>query len=140
MENTNVKLTKVQKFGMLVKFLATEEGANSLDNMFGDTFTSTDATDFLNREIELLVKKATGGKKAKAADVLKDAIVEVLANATEPMNGAQVLAEVQDACEDVTQAKVTSRLSTLVRNGLATKEAIRVGKSNLQHYSLVKGE
>lgn len=118
MENANVKLTKAQKFEMLLALPEVQADAMLVE--------------FINHEVELLAKKS--GKKAKTEDVMKIAIAQSLT--AELQSGMAIMGLIADQFEDISQAKVTARLSALVREGVAVKEALRVGKSTIQHYRL----
>lgn len=134
MENKQVKLTKTQKFNYLIALLQN----NDLEPVMMDTadmeVSTDDLVEFLQHEVELIAKKGVKSKGAKAEDTMKSAIQAMLDADAKPCKDF-VNALTEQGFEDVTSAKVTARLSALVRDGLADKTPIKVGKSTLQHYS-----
>lgn len=93
------------------------------------TWTVSDAeiAEFCDNEIALLDKKAAKAKERAAAkkaegDELTAAVAAVLTDELQPI--ADIAAQISG--EDVTVAKVTYRLRTLVENGVARKEQITV--------------
>lgn len=108
---TNAKITKKDKFAMILDILAASDHADA--DML---------TEFVGNEIALLEKKAAKAKEAAAnkkaeADELTIAVENVLTDEY------QTIAEVT-ACiegEDVTTAKVAYRLNALVKAGVAEK-------------------
>ncbi len=132
-----VKVTKVEKLGMLQALVLSHPQVEEvIAGLVSEdvAFTSEDLANFVSHEIELLVNKSARAKKAKAVDELREAVFALVTD--EPKSGATILAELGDSFPELSQAKVTSRLSALHRDGAIAKQALRVGKSTLQHYSL----
>jgi ElaB/YqjD/DUF883 family membrane-anchored ribosome-binding protein len=90
--------------------------------------SDADLKAFAEKEIELLDKKAAKAKEAAAkkraeGDELTDAVRAALSDDTfEPI--AEIAARIEGA--DVTVAKVTYRLTQLVKNGEAEKQEITI--------------
>lgn len=123
-----VKLTKKEKFGMLLEVLA---GAELEDKAM--------LVEFVEGEVEALAKKAEKAKgrtRAKKEDLMKETVLTVLSK-DEARIGSAVLSDVLVDFEDATQAKVTARLSALVKEGLVVKEQITVEGRKLVAYKLV---
>ena len=91
-------------------------------------YDQTDVIEFCKNEIALLDKKAakakeTAAKKRAEGDELTDAVRAALSTDTfEPI--AEIAARIKG--EDVTVAKVTYRLTQLVKNGEAEKSEITI--------------
>ena len=117
------KMTKREKFGMLLEVL---EGSQVEQKEM--------LVEFVQHELELLAKKS-GSKKAPKKDELKDAVAMMLC-AEDAVTGADVLAEVKEMFPDATQAKVTARLTALVKEGYATKAEAKFDKRTLMTYKL----
>ncbi len=103
------KITQAERFEEL-KTLAAEAGRQDL-------------VEFLDERIEKLADKAAKAKekaaeKKAATDELKD---KVLAALTSELQTPDAIADAIDA-EDVTRAKVISRVKVLIDEGLAVKE------------------
>ena len=92
-------------------------------------FAPEAVTEFCINEIELLDKKAAKAKeraaaKASEGDALTEAVIAVMTtDEFQPI--ATIAANVAD--EDATVAKVTYRLTQLVKNGTAEKQEVTVG-------------
>ena len=112
------KITKKEMYEAFIAFVATGEMKYDKDEYI----------DFCQKEIELLEKKAvkakeTAAKKKAEGDQLTSAVYEVLsAEDFEPI--ADIAARIEG--DDVTIAKVTYRLSSLVKAGKAEKSEIEV--------------
>lgn len=123
-----VKLTKKEKFGMLLEVLAEVELEDKAM-----------LVEFVEGEVEALAKKAEKAKgrtRAKKEDLMKEAVLTVLSK-DEARIGSDVLSDVLVDFEDATQAKVTARLSALVKEGLVVKEQVAVEGRKLVAYKLV---
>lgn len=121
------KLTKKEMFGMLLGLLETAEVAEK------ETLEA-----FVTKEIELIEKKAEKSKtytRKKAEDVLKGAVYTHL-DKSEFRVTSDIVEDLADKYEDVTAAKVTARLTALVKEGLVVKEDIKVEKRTLKGYRL----
>lgn len=96
-----------------------------------------EAIEFLDAQIGLLDAKAEKAKERAAAkraetDELKAAVAAVL---TDELQTADAIAA-QIEGEDVTKQKVVSRLTALVKDGVAAKEQIKVEKDKKMAYKL----
>ena len=111
-----MKLTKKDKYGMLLEILAEVELADK--DML---------VEFVQGEvnaIERKAEKAKGRPRAKKEDTMKATVLDALTD--ELQIGSDILAIVLNDFEDATQAKVTARLSSLVKEGYAVKENVKV--------------
>lgn len=112
------KITKREMFEAIIKAANGE----------GWTYDAADVVEFCEKEIANLDKKAVKAKEAAAkkraeGDELTDAVRAALSTDTfEPI--AEIAARIEG--EDVTVAKVTYRLTTLVKNGEAEKSEITI--------------
>lgn len=127
MENKNVKLTKAQKFQSLISVLVNNDVQSDLP--------VSDLIEFLEHELELVTRKRSKATAKKVEDTMKDAIITLLSEEPQPCNYF-VTALIEQGFEDVSAAKVTARLSALVREEVAIKQPMKSGKSTLQHYTL----
>lgn len=96
-----------------------------------------EAIEFLDAQIGLLDAKAEKAKERAAAkraetDELRAAVAAVL---TDELQTADVIAA-QIEGEDVTKQKVVSRLTALVKDGVAVKEQVKVEKDKKMAYKL----
>lgn len=121
------KLTKKEMFGLLLGLLETTKVAEK-----------EELVAFVEHEVELIDKKAEkakGYKRKKAEDTLKDDVAACLCDHVKLT--ADVVAELADKYEDLTAAKVTARLTALVKDGAAVKEEVKVdGRRKLMGYRL----
>ena len=102
---------------------------------------NADVVAFCEHEIELLDKKAAAAKvysnkKRAEGDALKDVIYEVLSD-TDFMPIADIAASIEG--DDITASKVVSRLTTLVKEGLAEKDSVYVGATETSKGRKVMG-
>lgn len=121
-----MKLTKKEKYGMLLEILTEVELADK--DML---------VEFVQGEIGAIERKAEKAKerpRAKKEDVLKAAVLSTLL--TKPQTGSDILAIVKNDFEDATQAKVTARLTSLVKEGHAVKENVKVDGRTLVAYKI----
>lgn len=134
---TKAKMTKKDKFAHIIDALAT---ANI------DATLKADLTDFCNAEIDSLDKKAAKAKDKAAAkkatiDNLTSAVLDALDTFDEPATINALVDAVKADFPDVTNAKISSRLSPLVKTGEVIKTEITVarekGKAKLMAYSKV---
>ena len=111
-----------------------------------DPVDSPELKAFCTNEINLLDKKAEKAKtkaaeKKNEVDALTAAIVAVIEDAESSMTINEVVAAVINEFPEVTNAKVSSRLSPLVKKGDLKKEEITIsrekGKAKLVAYSKV---
>lgn len=126
------KLTKKSYFEILRAMI-------EQDKSVGDV-PADDILKFIDNEIAILNKKTASAKKRAAEKKIKDdeltaAIKMVLT--TEYQNADEILAQIEG--EDVTKAKVTSRLNKLVKSGEVEKESLKdeETKRKLMNYKLI---
>lgn len=102
-----------------------------------------DIVAFCDERIAALDRRAEKAKEYKAkkqaeSDALKQAIAEAL---TEEFQTAdEILAKVQNDDEEVTKAKITARVSALVRERQAVKTKVKIDKRTLTAYALPGAE
>ena len=123
---TNTKITKKALYTAIVNYFTTNE-----DLVIEDGITATDVVAFANKEIANLDKKAAYAKSKAATkktdgDELRAKVLEALSE-DEFQIIADIAAKVEG--EDVTVAKVTNRLSNLVKAGLAESTEVTVGET-----------
>ena len=121
-----MKLTKKEKYGMLLEILAEVELADK--DML---------VEFVQGEIGAIERKAEKAKerpRAKKEDTLKAAILGTLL--VKPQTGSEILAIVEKEFVEATQAKVTARLTSLVKEGHAVKENVKVNGRTLVGYKI----
>ena len=116
---TNAKVTKKDKFAMILDILAGSDHAEA--DML---------TEFVTNEIALLDKKAAKAKerqaeKKAAGDELTDVIKSVMSKEEFEVI-ADIAAKVAEIVEDSTVAKVTYRLGQLVKNGEAENTDVKI--------------
>ena len=93
------------------------------------TISETELVEFCDKEIELLDKKAAKAKEASAKRKAEGDALTALVKAAltdEFQTIADVTAVVAESDAEATVAKVTYRISQLVKNGEAVKEKISV--------------
>lgn len=101
---------------------------------------NADVVAYCETEKASLAKKAAAAKaraeeKRAAGDELREVVLEILNNATEPMTRDMILACIDNAEElELTAAKVGNRASELVRYNLAHKVEVKVDKSTKVGY------
>lgn len=142
------KMTKRNVYMALVNFATT--GELSYEGEDGVVMLSNEALEeFAKNEIVQLDKKAEKAKesaqkrraaKADASDVLMEAVVAAL-SVSDFESSADIALRVPN--EDATLAKISYRLTQLVKNGIAEKQTIKVagedGKSRtVQGYRLTQ--
>lgn len=118
------KMTKAMYFEVIrgiVKTLNAEA--------FPEGVTCDDVLDFIDKQTELLDKraaasKARAAKKRAESDELTEAIYEIIAEAGEDFIGVD---DIVDAIndEEVTRNKVTARVGKLVKTGRVEKEQMK---------------
>ena len=119
------KMTKKEMFGLLLELLETAEVAER-----------EELKNFVAHEIEMIENKAEKAKtykRKKAADVLKEQIYTKL-DVLEFRTIHDIVSAFNDA--DITAAKVSARLTSLVKEGLAIKEEIKIENRKLMGYKL----
>ena len=119
------KMTKKEMFGLLLGLLETAEVAER-----------DELKNFVAHEIEMIENKAEKAKtykRKKVADVLKEQIYTKL-DVLEFRTIHDIVSDFNDA--DITAAKVSARLTSLVKEGLAVKEEIKIENRKLMGYKL----
>ena len=119
------KMTKKEMFGLLLELLETAEVAER-----------EELKNFVAHEIEMIENKAEKAKtykRKKTADVLKEQIYTKL-DVLEFRTIHDIVSDFNDA--DITAAKVSARLTSLVKEGLAVKEEIKIENRKLMGYKL----
>lgn len=119
MENVT-KITKATKFEMIRDIITNAEVADEDKAML---------VEFCDAQIEALAVKAAKAKeqaiqKKAESDALTGAIADVLTHEYQTVN--EVMVNFADD-EDITTAKIRSRLSKLCRDGVAEKETVKDG-------------
>ena len=119
------KMTKKEMFGLLLGLLETAEVAER-----------DELKNFVAHEIEMIENKAEKAKtykRKKTADVLKEQIYTKL-DILEFRTIHDIVSDFNDA--DITAAKVSARLTSLVKEGVAIKEEIKIENRKLMGYKL----
>ena len=119
------KMTKKEMFGLLLELLETAEVAER-----------DELKNFVAHEIEMIENKAEKAKtykRKKTADVFKEQIYTKL-DVLEFRTIHDIVSDFNDA--DITAAKVSARLTSLVKEGLAIKEEIKIENRKLMGYKL----
>lgn len=130
------KMTKRNVYEALINYATT--GVMSYD---GNAVTAEALAAFAENEISLLDKKAVKAKERAAqkraeGDELTDAVRSAMSTETfEPI--AEIAARIEG--EDVTVAKVTYRLTQLVKNGEAEKQELTIPGAEGQKARKVQG-
>lgn len=93
--------------------------------------------EFINKEIAAIDAKAAKAKERAAekkadGDALRETVFGVLTTDAQPID--DIVAAIAD--EDVTKAKVTARLTQLVKAEKAVKEEVKVGDRKVMAYRL----
>lgn len=120
------KMTKAMWFEELKDVVLASDYANK-----------DEAIEFIDKQLETLASRAAKAKeraeKNKAeGDELRAAVMSVLT--VEPQTIDAIAAQIEG--EDITKAKVTARLTALVRAGIATKEPVKEGSRKVMAYSI----
>lgn len=102
----------------------------------GNVVTAEDVFAYVDTTLAQLAAKAAKAKERAAekkveGDALRDAVLAVLTDEYQPI--ADIAAKVE--FEDVTPAKVTARLTQLVKADLANKTQIKVGDRKVMGYA-----
>ena len=119
------KMTKKEMFGLLLGLLETAEVAER-----------DELKNFVAHEIEMIENKAEKAKtykRKKTADVLKEQIYTKL-DVLEFRTIHDIVSDFNDA--NITAAKVSARLTSLVKEGLVIKEEIKIENRKLMGYKL----
>ena len=102
-----------------------------------DAEAKAEMLEFIDAEVDHLAKKAEKAKERAAAkkvegDELREVVRAVLTEELQPID--EIVAQIEG--EDVTKAKVTARLTQLVKAELAVKEQMKVGDRKVMGYKL----
>lgn len=119
------KMTKKEMFGLLLGLLETAEVAER-----------DELKNFVAHEIEMIENKAEKAKtykRKKTADVLKEQIYTKL-DVLEFRTIHDIVSDFDNA--DITAAKVSARLTSLVKEGVVIKEEIKIENRKLMGYKL----
>ena len=121
------KITKVDMFNAIADFIADT-----------DWERKDEAIEFIEKQIDQLKAKAEKAKsraeeKKIEGDELREAVANALTN--EPQTIDAITTTVAESF-DVTKAKVTARLTQLVKLGEATKEQVKIEGRKIMVYSL----
>ena len=121
------KITKVDMFNAIADFIANT-----------DWERKDEAIEFIEKQIDQLKAKAEKAKsraeeKKIEGDELREAVANALTN--EPQTIDAITTTVAESF-DVTKAKVTARLTQLVKLGEATKEQVKIDNRKVMVYSL----
>lgn len=131
---TTTKITKRDRYTALIAILNSAE------------VVDTDLVEFCENEIALLDKKAAKAKETAAAkktevDPLTEAIKDALATLADDVYATtpEVTAMVSVGDEDITNAKVSYRLSQLVKIGDAESTDVKVPATEGSKARTIKG-
>ena len=126
------KITKREKFEMLKEII---RGDASVEM----TVEQAELIDFLDAQIVAIDTKAEKAKARNAekkanGDELRDVVQSVLTNELQTIDA--IVAQIEG--EEITKAKITARLTSLVKNGIAEKEDVKDEEGRkLKAYKLV---
>lgn len=126
------KLTKRDKFEMLKEIVRGDINVEM-------TVEQAELVEFLDAQIVAIDTKAEKAKARSAekkanGDELRDVVQSILTEDYQTIDA--IVAQIEG--EDVTKAKVTARLTSLVKNGLAEKEDVKDEEGRkLKAYKLV---
>ena len=120
------KITKVEYFGM-IKDLVLQAKVDNEDEL----------VEFIDHQVELIAAKAEKAKERAAkqksdGDALREIVQEILTNELQVID--DIVAQVEG--EDVSKAKITARLTQLVKAGIADKEQVKVDSRKVMAYKL----
>ena len=126
------KITKREKFEMLKEIIRGDVNVEM-------TVEQAELIDFLDTQINAIDTKAEKAKARNAekkanGDELRDAVQSILTDELQTIDA--IVAQIEG--EEVTKAKITARLTSLVKNGIATKEEVKDEEGRkLKAYKLV---
>ena len=97
-----------------------------------------EAMEFIDKQLEALAAKAAKAKERAAekkadGDELRAAVESILTEVPQTID--DIVAQIEG--EDITKAKVTARLTALVKAEVAKKEAVKVGSRKVMVYSIL---
>lgn len=125
------KMTKVEMFENIRGYLNGNEMSCSINEV----------VEFIDKQIEQLEAKAAKAKYRAAAkradgDALREMVFQCVD--AKPKTIDEITADVIDIAEDasdITKAKVTARLTQLVKNGSVAKEQTKIGTRKIMTYA-----
>ena len=125
------KMTKVEMFENIRGYLNGNEMGCSVD----------EAVEFIDKQIEQLEAKAAKAKyraavKRAGGDALREMVLQYVD--AKPKTIDEITAAVIDRvgnASDITKAKVTARLTQLVKNGSVVKEQTKIGTRKIMTYA-----
>ena len=126
------KITKREKFEMLKEIIRGDVNVEM-------TVEQAELIDFLDTQINAIDTKAEKAKARNAekkanGDELRDVVQSILTDELQTIDA--IVAQIEG--EEVTKAKITARLTSLVKNGIATKEEVKDEEGRkLKAYKLV---
>ena len=124
--------TYLEKFEMLKEIIRGDVNVEM-------TVEQAELIDFLDTQINAIDTKAEKAKARNAekkanGDELRDAVQSILTDELQTIDA--IVAQIEG--EEVTKAKITARLTSLVKNGIATKEEVKDEEGRkLKAYKLV---
>ena len=123
----NVKLTKKDYYEM-IKGIVTESDVENKEELVA----------FVDKQVEAIDSRAAKAKERAASkkvegDTLRAQVEGLLTN--EYQTAEDILAQAQGA--DLTKAKITARLTQLIKAGVAEKEAVKVEDRKVMGYRLI---
>ena len=120
------KITKTEYFEM-IKNIVLQAKVDNEDEL----------VEFIDHQVELIAAKAEKAKERAAkqkaeGDALREAVQAVLTDEFQVID--DIAAQIDG--EDITKAKVTARLTQLVKSGIAVKEQTKVDSRKVMAYKL----
>ena len=126
------KITKREKFEMLKEIVRGDINVEM-------TVEQAELVDFLDSQINAIDAKAEKAKARNAekkanGDELRDVVQAILTDEFQTIDA--IVAQIEG--EEITKAKITARLTSLVKNGIAEKEDVKDDEGRkLKAYKLV---
>lgn len=134
------KMTKAMYFEV-IRGIVEGLGAEA----FPEGVDANDVLDFIDRQVELLDKRAAASKeraakKRAASDELTELIYTMIFEAEDFITADEIVEKIGD--EEVTKNKVTARVSKLVKAGRVAKEQVKLedGKKRMAYRVAEEGE
>ena len=134
------KMTKAMYFEVIRGIV---EGLDA--KAFPEGVGADDVLDFIDRQVELLDKRAAASKeraakKRAASDELTELIYTMIFEAEDFITADEIVEKIGD--EEVTKNKVTARVSKLVKAGRVAKEQVKLedGKKRMAYKVAEEGE
>lgn len=123
----NVKLTKKDYYGM-IREIVVESDVENKEELLA----------FVDKQVEAIDSRAAKAKERAASkkvegDALRTQVEGLLTN--EYQTAEDILAQAQGA--DLTKAKITARLTQLIKAGVAEKETVKVEDRKVMGYRLI---